>query len=105
MNSHSIYVYMLIMALVTYLLRMLPFTLFRKKITSPFIKNLLYYIPYAVLSAMAIPAAFYSTDYTISATVGVLIAVIFAYFRKSLLTVSIAAAIGAYITELLITMI
>ncbi len=105
MKSPSIYVYILIMALVTYLLRMLPFTLFRRKITSPFIKNLLYYIPYAVLSAMAIPASFYSTDYTLSAAIGVLIAVVLSFLRKSLLTVSIAAVIGAYLTELLITLI
>ena len=47
-----------VMAFVTYLIRMIPFTLFRKEIKSNFIKSLLYYLPYAVLSAMTIPAIF-----------------------------------------------
>ena len=59
MNGHSIFLYIAVMAGVTYLMRMLPFTLFRRKITSRFLQDLLYYIPYAVLSAMAIPASFY----------------------------------------------
>jgi branched-subunit amino acid transport protein len=57
----SVFIYIAAMALVTYLVRMLPFTLFRKEIKSPFFKSLLHYIPYAVLSAMTIPAIFYST--------------------------------------------
>ena len=54
--------YIFVMALTTYLVRMLPFTLFRKKITSKFAKSFFYYIPYAVLAAMTIPSIFYSTD-------------------------------------------
>ena len=50
-----------VMALVTYLIRMLPLAAFRKKITSRFLMNFLFYVPYAVLSAMTIPAVFYSS--------------------------------------------
>ena len=57
----SIFIYMAVMAGVTYLIRMIPFTLFRQKIQSPFFRSLLHYIPYAVLSAMTIPAIFTST--------------------------------------------
>ncbi|MBQ8884730.1 MAG: AzlD domain-containing protein, partial [Oscillospiraceae bacterium] len=67
-------VYILVMAGVTYLIRMLPFTLFRKKIKSKFLQSFLYYIPYAVLSAMTIPAIFYSTGDIITAVVGTIIA-------------------------------
>lgn len=102
MNGHSIFLYIAVMAGVTYLMRMLPFTLFRRKITSRFLQDLLYYIPYAVLSAMAIPASFYATDHPLSAAVGVMIAIVFSFFGRSLLTVSVAGVVGTYLTELLL---
>lgn len=105
MNDHSVLLYIAVMAGVTYLLRMLPFTLFRRKITSRFLQDLLYYIPYAVLSAMAIPASFYATDHPLSAAVGVVIAIGFSFFGRSLLTVSIAGVLGAYLTEVLLTVL
>ena len=52
----NIYVYILVMAGVTYLIRMLPLVLFKKEITSPFVKSFLYYVPYACLAAMTFPA-------------------------------------------------
>lgn len=101
----NIFIYIAVMAGVTYLMRMLPFTLFRRRITSRFLKDLLYYIPYAVLSAMAIPTSFYATDHPLSAAVGVVIAVIFSFCRKSLLVVSIAGVVGAYLTELILAVL
>lgn len=86
------------MAGVTYLIRMLPFTLFRKKIKSKFFKSVLYYIPYAVLSAMTFPAIFYSTDSVVSAAVGTVIAVVLAYFKVPLVVVALAACAGAFVT-------
>ena len=90
------------MAGVTYLIRMIPFTLFRKKIKSRFIQSVLYYIPYAVLSAMTFPAIFYSTDNTVTAAVGTVIASLLAYFKLPLTVVAIAACAAAYITGLFI---
>ena len=95
----SIAIYILVMAGVTYLIRMLPFTLFRKKIKSKFFKSVLYYIPYAVLSAMTFPAIFYSTDSVVSAAVGTVIAVVLAYFEKSLLTVACASCAVVFVVE------
>ena len=57
----SIIIYIAVMAGVTYLIRMIPFTVFRKQIKSRLIKSVLYYLPYAVLAAMTVPAIFYST--------------------------------------------
>lgn len=94
----SIAIYILVMAGVTYLIRMLPFTLFRKKIKSKFFKSVLYYIPYAVLSAMTFPAIFYSTDSVVSAAVGTVIAVVLAYFKVPLVVVALAACTGAFVT-------
>ena len=102
MNNISVYVYILVMALVTYLIRALPLTLIRKKITNKFLRSFLHYVPYATLSAMTIPAIFYSTSGKISALFGFIAALFLAYKNKSLLTVAIVACIIVYITELFI---
>ena len=98
----TMFLYIAVMAGVTYLIRMIPFTLFRKKIKSRFIQSVLYYIPYAVLSAMTFPAIFYSTDNTVTAAVGTVIAIILAYFKLPLTVVAVAACAAAYITGLFI---
>ncbi len=90
--------YMVVMALVTYLIRMVPFTLFRKKIKSRFIRSLLYYLPYAVLSAMTFPAIFYATGEPVTAVVGTLVALVMAYLRLPLIVVALAAAAAALLT-------
>ncbi len=97
----TMFLYIAVMAGVTYLIRMIPFTLFRKKIKSRFIQSVLYYIPYAVLSAMTFPAIFYSTDNTVTAVVGTVIAIILAYFKLPLTVVAIAACAAAFITGLI----
>jgi len=83
--------YVAVMAVVTYLIRMLPLTAFRRPIKSPFIQSFLTYIPYAVLGAMTFPEVFYSTGDLRTAAAGVITAVILAWRGKSLLTVAIAA--------------
>ncbi|MBQ9080072.1 MAG: AzlD domain-containing protein [Clostridia bacterium] len=92
------YIYIAVMAGVTYLIRMLPFTLFRKKIRSPFFRSFLAYIPYAVLSAMTIPAIFYSTGNIATAIVGTVVAAVLAYFGKPLIVVALAASLAAFIS-------
>ncbi len=92
----SIIVYIAVMALVTYLVRMLPFTLFRKQIKSPFIRSVLYYLPYAVLAAMTFPAIFYSTGNALAAAISTLLALVLAYFDLPLIVVAVAAAISAF---------
>ena len=90
--------YIIVMAGVTYLIRMLPFAFFRKKIKSEFIKSLLYYVPYAVLSAMTIPAVFYSTGSFPTAIAGTVAALVLAYFDLPLIVVALAASLTAFIT-------
>lgn len=92
----------LVMAGVTYLVRMIPFTLFRKQVKSRFVKSVLYYLPYAVLSAMTIPTIFYSTGNLTSAIVGTVVAVIVAFFDKPLIVVALAAAISAFVAEMIV---
>ncbi len=96
----SIAVYILVMAGVTYLIRAIPFGFFRKKINSVFLRSFLYYIPYAVLSAMTIPAIFYSTGNLVTAAAGTIIALILAFFELPLIVVALSASLAAFVTGL-----
>lgn len=96
----KIALYIFVMALVTYLIRMIPFTLFRKKIKSRFFRSFLYYIPFTVLAAMTIPEIFYSTGEILTAAVGTAVAVILAYCNLPLIVVALAAAAAAFVCGL-----
>lgn len=87
----------LVMAGVTYLIRMIPFVFFRKKIKSDYLKSVLFYLPYAVLSAMTFPYIFYSTGNFYTALLGTVVAIIVAVFKRSLLTVAVCACLTALI--------
>lgn len=99
MNSKVFFWYLFLMAGSTYLIRVIPFSLFKKKIENRFVRSFLYYIPYAVLTAMTIPAVFYATDYVWSAAAGVIVAVILALLDKGLTLVAIFACVAVYIVE------
>ena len=104
-NSTYLCISICVMALVTYLIRMLPLAAFRKKIKSKFVMNFLFYVPYAVLSAMTLPAVFDSSDSIISAVVGCAVAVTLAFFERGLLTVAVSACAGVYLTELVLRLL
>ena len=87
------------MALVTYLPRMLPLAIFKKKIQNRFIKSFLAYVPYAVLAAMTFPEILYSTSHMISAAAGMLTALVLAYFNKGLLTVALSSTAVVFVVE------
>ena len=95
-------VYIAVMAGVTYLIRMIPFAFFGRKIKSRFFRSFLYYIPYAVLSAMTLPAIFYSTGNIYTAIAGTAVAVALAFFEMPLIVVAIAAAGAAFVTGFLL---
>ena len=100
MSMGHLALYLVVMALVTYLIRMIPFTLFRKEIKSVFFRSFLAYVPYAVLGAMTFPSIFFATSSLPSAIAGTVIALILAFFRRSLLTVAVGAAGTALAVEL-----
>ena len=95
----SIYIYIFTMAFTTYLIRMLPLTIFRKPIQSRFLRSFLHYVPYACLTAMTFPAILTSTAAILSGAAALIVAVILAYRGKSLLTVSLAASAAVMLTE------
>ena len=100
MSMGHLALYLVVMALVTYLIRMIPFTLFRKEIKSVFFRSFLAYVPYAVLGAMTFPSIFFATSSLPSAIAGTVVALILAFFRRSLLTVAVGAAGTALVVEL-----
>ena len=90
----SIYTYVLVMAVTTYLIRVIPLTLLRKPIRSRFVKSFLHYVPYAVLAAMTIPGILSSTGDIRTAVAGLVVAVVMAWRGCSLLTVAIGACVA-----------
>ncbi len=101
MNTFYLPISILVMAGVTYLIRMTPFVLFRRKIQSRYLQSVLYYLPYAVLSAMIIPGVFSSTGSLLTACVGLGIAILLALCRQSLIVVALGASAAAYLSGLL----
>ena len=97
---HNVYGYILVMALVTYLIRALPLTLIRKEIRSRFIRSFLYYVPYATLAAMTFPAILSAADHRAASIAGFITALILSFYRKSLLVVVACACAAAFIAEL-----
>ena len=94
--------YVAVMAVVTYLIRMLPMTVYRRPIRSRFARSFLAYIPYAVLGAMTFPEVLYSTGDLRTAAAGVVTAVVLAWRGKSLLTVAAAACLAVAAAQALL---
>ena len=97
--------YLLVMAGVTYLVRVIPLTLFHKKIKSRFVNSFLYYTPYAVLSAMTFPAILYATSDVFSGIAGLLAALLLAYKNKSLITVACGACLAVFAVEMIMMIV
>lgn len=91
------FVSVLVMAMVTYLPRVLPVSLFQKEIKSKYMKTFLAYVPYAVLSALTFPAIFYSTGNEKTAVIGTVTALLLSYFEQSLVVVAVSAIIVVYV--------
>ena len=95
----SIYLYIFTMALTTYLIRVLPLTIFRKPIRSRFLRSFLHYVPYACLTAMTFPAILTSTQTLVSGLAALVTAVFLAYRGKPLIVVALASSAAVLVTE------
>ncbi|MCI8494758.1 MAG: AzlD domain-containing protein [Lachnospiraceae bacterium] len=102
METGVFWVYLLVMFVVTYLIRVVPFVVFHKKIENKFIRSFLAYIPYTVLGAMTFPAVFYATGSLYTAIAGVAAALLAAYRGKGLFVVAVCASLAAFLTGLVI---
>ena len=101
MNFNAFLPYLATMALVTYLVRAVPLVLIKKKIENKFLLSFLYYMPYAVLAVMTVPAVFYATGSVVTAVAGVAVALILANFKQGLLTVALGASGAVFIAQLI----
>ena len=94
-----------VMALVTYLPRVIPLAVFRKKIQNPFLRSFLLYMPYGILAAMIFPAIFFSTASLISAIAGAAVSLFLAWNRRGLLTVAVGGTLIVYLVEWILTLL
>lgn len=97
-----VYVYIGVMALMTYLIRVIPLTVFHRRIENRYVQSFLYYVPYTCLTAMTFPAILYATESIVSALAGVAAAGVLAYRGKSLVAVAAAACAAVFMAELLL---
>ena len=100
--KHVFIIYLLVMSLITYLLRAVPFMAFRRKVRNRFFRSFLYYIPYTILAAMTFPAVLYATESMIPAALGTATALILAFRGKGMVTVSLSACAVALLSGFLI---
>ena len=96
------YIYIAVMALVTYLIRVLPLTLIRKEIKNVTLRSFLYYVPYVTLSVMTFPAMMDATGSQISGFAAFAAAVLLAWRGVSLFGVAVAACVLVFVIELFI---
>ena len=99
--KNNVYIYILIMAGVTYLVRVLPVTLIRRQIKNRFLKSFLYYVPYVTLAVMTFPAILNATESPISGAIALIVGVVLAWFGASLFKVAIASCSVVFIAELI----
>lgn len=102
---NNLYLYIFTMALTTYLIRVLPLTIFRKPIKSRFLRSFLYYVPYACLTAMTFPAILSSTESILSGAVALAVAVLLAYRGKSLIVVALSSSGAVLAVEFLLNLL
>lgn len=95
----NMYLYILAMALTTYLIRVLPMTIFRKPIKSRFLRSFLYYVPYCCLTAMTVPSILSSTASILSGAAALAVAVVLAYRGKSLIVVALSSSAAVLVVE------
>lgn len=98
--SHNMYLYILIMAGVSYAIRVLPLTLIRKQIKSPFIQSFLYYVPYVTLAVMTFPAITEATQSPIAGAVALVVGIAAAWFGASLFQVAVSCCGVVLLLEL-----
>lgn len=101
----NIYAYIAAMALTTYLIRMLPLTIFRKPIQSRFIRSFLYYVPYACLTAMTFPSILTSAGTLAAGIAALVVSVALSYLGKSLVVVALSSSAAVFLVNLVVSLI
>lgn len=100
--EHNIYIYIFIMVVVTYAIRVLPLTLIRRRINNKFVRSFLYYVPYVTLAVMTFPAILGVTREPLAGASALVTGILLAWFGVSLFRISISCCIVVFIIEMLI---
>lgn len=100
--EHNTYIYIAIVALVTYLIRVLPLTLIRREIKNQFLRSFLYYVPYVTLAAMTFPAIVHATDSLWSGVAALVVGVLVAWFSGNLFLVAASGCVVVFLVEQLL---
>ncbi|MGN0367459.1 MAG: AzlD domain-containing protein [Wujia sp.] len=100
MNEGNIYLYILVMATVTYLIRVLPLTLIKKEIKNKTVRSFLYYVPYVTLAVMTFPAILYAGDSILATSIAFLVALVLAWRKTSMFVVSAIACLVVYVLDI-----
>lgn len=103
--KHNIYVYIFVMTAVTYLIRLLPLTLIRKKITNKTLRSFLFYVPYVTLAVMTFPAIVEATNSVISGIAALITGILLSYFGVGLFGVAVSSCVTVFIIELILKML
>lgn len=99
---HNVYIYILIMALVCYIIRALPMTLIRRPIKNKFIRSFLFYVPYVTLAVMTFPAITECTQSPLAGALALIVGIIAAWFGADLFKVAVICCAVVFITEFII---
>jgi branched-subunit amino acid transport protein len=99
---NNVWIYIICMAAVTYLIRVLPLTLIKKPIKNKTIRSFLYYVPYVTLAVMTFPAILDATQSPVAAAVAFILAIVLAYMGKGLFFVAVSACVSVFVLELII---
>ena len=103
--QHNVYIYILIMAFTTFLIRALPLTLIRRDIRNKTIRSFLYYVPYVTLSVMTFPSILEATQSPIAAGAAMVVAILMAWFGRSLFQVAVVSCAVVFVLELILPLL
>ena len=96
----NVYIYILVLTVVTYLIRLLPLTLIRREIKNTFLRSFLYYVPYVTLAVMTFPSILNATESPIAGALALAVGILLAWFGASLFQVSVLCCVVVFVTEL-----
>ena len=97
--SHNIYLYILVMAAVSYAIRVLPLTLIRGQIKNRFLRSFLYYVPYVTLAVMTFPAMVHATQIPLAGAIALVVGMVLAWTGRSLFTVAASCCASVFLAE------
>ncbi len=105
MDNKQFFIYLILIAGLTYLIRVIPFNLFKNKIKNKYINSFLHYIPYTVLAAMTFPAALFVTGSIYTAILGLIVALVLALKKCSLTVVAVTSCVAVFILEFILNLL